>query len=164
MSYTILPYSTQATLEGNDALNLQASTFSTPPIVNSKLYLGSKILTESNGNLTLGADASIVSATLDARFQAQTDATTMQKDRIDTILSGSDLTSDTLKEAFDFATAVKNLEVADVSNLVVKSELLKINQRTVCEVEPCSDIIADSSLAIKMHLTDSYKGWWVEKI
>ena len=76
MSYTILPLSSnQATLEGNDALNLQASTFSAPPIVNSKLYLGSKISIESDGNLNLGASACIVSATLDARFQAQTDAT-----------------------------------------------------------------------------------------
>jgi len=130
---------------------------------NSKLYLGSKISIESDGNLNLGACASIVSATLDARFQAQMDATTLQKDRIDTILSGADLTSDTLKEVLDFANAVKTLEVADVSSLLVKSEVLKINQRTVSLVEPCSDIIADSSLAIRMHLTDSYKGWWIEK-
>ena len=174
MSFTIaneLPL----TAEAQDELNLQnqflnqTNTFSAPQNfagdlnANSKLYLGSKISIESNGNLNLGAGASIVSATLDARFQAQTDATVVQKDRIDTILSGADMSSDTLKEVFDFATAVKNLEVADVSNLVVKSEILKINQRTVCHLEPCSDIIADSSLAIKMHLTDSYKGWWVEK-
>jgi len=131
---------------------------------NSKLYLGSKISIESDGNLNLGACASIVSTTLDARFQAQMDATTVQKNRIDTILSGADMSSDSLKEVFDFATAVKNLEIADVSSLLVKSELLKINQRTVCLVEPCSDIIADSSLPIRMHLTDSYKGWWIEKL
>ena len=186
MSSTILPFSLPLTQDAQDALNLQnqflnqPNTFAAPQSfvslavsgdatiggslnANSKLYPGSKISIESNGNLNLGANASIVSSTLDARFQAQTDATTVQKDRIDTILSGADLSSDTLKEVFDFATAVKNLEVADVSSLLVKSELLKINQRTVCEVEPCSDIIADSTLAIKMHLTDSYKGWWVEK-
>ena len=185
-SSTILPFSLPLTQYAQDALNLQnqflnqPNTFTAPQSfvslavsgdatiggslnANSKLYLGSKISIESNGNLNLGANASIVSSTLDARFQAQTDATTVQKNRIDTILSGADLTSDTLKEVFDFATAVKNLEVADVSSLLVKSEILKINQRTVCEVEPCSDIIADSTLAIKMHLTDSYKGWWVEK-
>lgn len=163
MSYTILPYDGVMTSNAQDAATAlsQSSNLNIPQ--NSKLYLGSKIAIESNGNLNLGASASIISATLDARFQAQADATVVQKDRIDTILSGADLSSDTLKEVFDFATAVKNLEVADVSSLLVKSEILKINQRIVCEVEPCSDIIADSSLAIKMHLTDSYKGWWVEK-
>ena len=186
-SFTILPYSEPYTQEAQDALNMQnaflaqTNNFSVPQNfaalavsgnatiagslnANSKLYLGSKISIESDGNLNLGACASIVSTTLDARFQAQTDATTVQKDRIDTILSGSDMSSDTLKEVFDFATAVKSLEITDVSSLLVKSELLRINQRTVCEVEPCSDIIADSSLAIKMHLTDSYKGWWIEKL
>ena len=168
MSYTILPYSSNTNLDGQDALNMQAQILAQTTNLNvpqkSKLYLGSKITIESDGNLNLSAGTTIVSETLDSRFQAQTDATIMQKNRIDTILSGSDLSSDTLKEVFDFATAVKSLEITDISSLLVKSELLKIYQRTVCEVEPCSDIIADSSLPIRMHLTDSYKGWFVEKL
>ena len=166
MSFTIMPLINppfQAQDQVNQADQILAQTTNLNVPQNSKIYLGSKISIESDGNLNLGASASIVSSTLDARFQAQSDATIVQKDRIDAILSGADLSSDTLKEVFDFATAVKNLEITDVSSLVVKTELLKINQRTVCMVEPCSDIIADSSLPIRMHLTDSYKGWWIEK-
>ena len=93
MSYTILPYSTNTNLDGQDALNMQAQILAQTTNLNvpqkSKLYLGSKITIESDGNLNLSAGTTIVSEILDARFQAQTDATIMQKGRIDTILSGS---------------------------------------------------------------------------
>ena len=163
MSFTIQPL-ILPTFQVQDQLNqISSETTNLNVPQHSKIYLGSKIAVESDGNLNLGNVASIVSATLDARFQAQSDATVVQKNRIDGIMSGADLSSDTLKEVFDFATAVKNLEISDVSSLLVKTEVLKINQRTVSMVEPCSDIIADSSLPIRLHLTDSYKGWWIEK-
>ena len=130
---------------------------------NSRLFLGSKIVVESDGNLVLAPSASIVSATLDARFDEADASIGVQKDRIDTLLAGTSLDSDTLKEVFDFANAVKSLEISDVSSLLAKTEILRVNDRTVCEVEPGLDIVADSSIAIKIHATDSYKGWWIDK-
>jgi len=69
MSYTILPFSANATLDGQDALNMQAQTLAQTTNLNipqnSKLYLGSKISIESDGSLNLGASASIVSSVLD---------------------------------------------------------------------------------------------------
>ena len=102
MSSTILTFSLPLTQDAQDALNLQnqflnqPNTFAAPQSfvslavsgdatiggslnANSKLYLGSKISIESDGNLNLGANASIISSTLDARFQAQTDATVQKK-------------------------------------------------------------------------------------
>ena len=130
---------------------------------NSKLHLGSKIGVSNLGDLVFDSTAQIFSATLDARFVAAADATEVQKNRIDAVLSVADVSADTLLEVCSFAKAVKDLEIGDVSDLLVKSEVLRINQKQYVQVEPCIDILADSSLPIKMHLTDSYKGWLIEK-
>ena len=105
---------------------------------NSKLHLGSKIGVSNLGDLVFDSTAKIFSATLDSRFVAAADATEVQKDRIDSLLLGADVSSDTLKEVFDFAKAVKDLEIGDVSDLLVKSEVCELTKSNMFRLNHAS--------------------------
>lgn len=84
--------------------------------------------------------------------------------KVDAILVGSTVSSDTLKECMDFSIAVKALEISDVISLTTKVNTLQLAIPEIIKLKPVPSILADSTLPVlPSPVTSLYDGWYINK-